>query len=244
MSGSRVFNGTSDIITMATSASFDTLGGNLTIAAWVFLTDSTVTHAIFGAGDGGTPILRVDQGLALEGLVMGATSGFTSSNTAASVMPFMTWTHIAMTYDDAGTPRAVRLYINGVETSYATQDTVVGAEQYGTGFPSFIGTDIISEFYQGSIAELRVYNTAASPAQVATIAANTTGDPNAAGLAANLVAYLHLCGVTSPELDSSGNGNSGVLTGTTTGTASPGYSGCPAGGGTFVPQAGAFLVGF
>lgn len=224
---SRIFNGTSDIITLATSPSLDTLGGNLAIMAWVLLTDSTVTHAIFGAGDGGTPILRVDQGLALEGLVMGATSGFTSSNTAAFGMPFMVWTHIAMTYDDAGSPRAVRLYINGVETSYATQDTVVGAEQYGTGFPSFLGTDIIDEFYQGNMAELRVYNIAPSPAQVAAIAADTTGDPNAGGIGASLVAYLHLCGSTSPEPDASGNGNAGVLTGTTQGPNSPGFA-CPA----------------
>ena len=226
MAGSRTFNGTSDVITLSPSASIDTMGGNLTIAAWIFLTDSTTGHAIWGNDGGGTPILRIDAGLVLEGLVMGATSGFTGSTSVPFAVPINAWAHVAMTYDDGG-DRRVHLYINGAEVSpYSGTDTVVGAEQFTTGFGAFIGNDIVPELFQGSLAEIRVYNAALSAGQIATIAADTAGTVNAAGAGASLVAYLHLCGITSPEPDASGNGNTGALTGTGGGTASPGYSGC------------------
>jgi Concanavalin A-like lectin/glucanases superfamily len=220
---SRTFNGTSDVITLAASASMNTLGGNLSIMAWIFLTDSTTGHAIFGAGDGGTPILRTDAGLVLEGFV--DNNSFTSSTTLPFALALNTWTHVAMTYNDS-TDRKVHLYINGSETAYSSQPAVPGPEGYGTGFPTFIGNDIVPEFWKGNLAEIRAYNIALSPSQIAAVAADTTGNPNVGGLASNLVAYLHLCGSTSPEPDASGNGNVGVLTGTTAGPNSPGFS-CP-----------------
>jgi hypothetical protein len=225
MAGSRTFNGTSDVITQSTSTSLNTLGGNVTIAAWIYLTDSTTGHAIWGGGGAGCPILRIDAGLAIEGLI--DNNSFSGSNTAPGAMSLNTWTHVAMTYNDI-TDRLVHLYVNGVEVSPVASSSPPGAEGYDTGVSRTIGNDVISEFFQGRLAELRLYNIALSGAQIAAVAADTTGNPNVSGLAANLVAYLHLCGLTSPEPDASGNGNVGILTGTGTGTASPGYGGCSA----------------
>jgi|SRR5665213_608023 len=245
MAGSRIFNGTSDLITLNPSASISSMGPGLSLCAWIYLTDiGGNSDVVFTLSTIAVPIdvyLLVNAGGngALSGSV--AVNSPNASSTGTTAITLSTWTHVALTYDQA-TDQFVHLYVNGVEDTYFSQTQGGASFESLSGATAYIGTDEGGDFFTGSISEARLYNTALTSLQIAAIAADTSGNPNAGSAAANLVAYLHLCGITSPEPDSSGNSNTGALTGTTAGSASPGYSGCGASA-SFVPQVGAFCVG-
>ena len=230
MAGSRTFNGTSDNIALASSASLSGITTEISLAAWVYLTDtlggddiiwsfSTVAVPDF------TAYLQINTGGngALSGGI--AVNSPNASSTGTTAILLNVWTHVAMTYNQL-TDQLVHLYVNGVEDTYVFQSQGGATIEPFTGTTVAIGTDNEGDFFAGRLSEARIYNTALTTPQVAAVAADTTGNPNAGGVGASLVAYLHLCGVTSPEPDASGNGNVGNLTGTTAGTASPGYGGC------------------
>lgn len=220
---SRVFNGTSDFITINASATMDQLLPAYTIASWVFL--EAANEGLFAMAN-----LSFDNDAntnGLESIVQTSASGALSV-APNDAMPLGSWHHIATTYNDSG-DRLTRIYVDGVETSYtASRTAATGTADTVVGFPFLIGTDGFNDFAEGMVAELRVYKAALTGVQIAAIAADTTGNPNAGGAQVSLIAYLHLCGMASPEPDSSGNSNVGILTGTTGGANSPGYSGCGA----------------
>jgi hypothetical protein len=152
--------------------------------------------------------------------------GAQSASTVGIPIGVNTWTHIAVTYDST-TDGITRIYINGVEVSYSIQNPFSGPFQDDSGGGYWIGNDgSDSVAFGGDIAEFAIWNIALTSGQVAALAASTTG---AGGIqSANLVGYWHLCGLVSPEPDSSGNGNSGVLSTNPPlpGPNSPGFSGC------------------
>lgn len=140
------------------------------------------------------------------------------------------WQHVAFTYSFSG-DRKVRIYINGVEVSYAFQQTG-GAGEYpddsSEGF--YIGGDTLNQGgsagFNGLIAEVAIWNVALSAEQIAQVAASVSGA--SVVLPGNLAGYWHLCGLQSPEPDSSGNSNFGILSenAPTQSENSPGFSSC------------------
>ena len=238
MAGSRTFNGTSDIITLATSASIDSMitAAEFTLIAWVYVTDTNPGNSDMiwnfgGNGPGVTFYLNCGPTNGqLNGFVQTGNFDMNCNSTVVSGLAANQWVNVAMTYKDTsvGGDSIAHLYFGGVEVTYAHEVPGTGGLSLTTGQSAFIGTDNNGDFLLGNISEARTYNLSLSAGQIAAIAADTTGDPNAGGAQANLVAYLHLCGTASPEPDTSGNANVGILTGTGTGSASPGYSGCVA----------------
>lgn len=135
-----------------------------------------------------------------------------------------TWSHVAATWNSGG-DGVPRLYINGVEVTYSGQQRISKTAPTGDqGDGWWMGSDGFGDDWEGNIAEVAIYSTALSSLAVAALAAATTGATGSP------VGYWHLCGTASPEPDSSGNGNDGVLSvpSPTAGGNSPGYSSCTA----------------
>jgi hypothetical protein len=144
--GSIVFNGTSTFVPIGTPLS---AGTDFTKEAWV---NADVVTA------GGRNILSSasnvfwNNGSTLSGGVGGTFNHVTSSSFPATV-----WRHVVLTFDDA--VNTMRLYINGVQVSQntgVTQSYISQTERIGA---HFFGGNPVS-FWDGKIAEVRVYTEA------------------------------------------------------------------------------------
>jgi hypothetical protein len=144
--GSIVFNGTSTFVPIGTPLSN---GTNFTKEAWV---NADVVTA------GGRNILSSasnvfwNNGSTLSGGVGGTFNHVTSAN-----FPTAVWRHVVLTFDDAS--NTMRLYINGAQVSENTGVTlsyVSEIERIGAHF--FSGNPV--SFWDGKIAEVRVYTEA------------------------------------------------------------------------------------
>jgi hypothetical protein len=80
----------------------------------------------------------------------------------AAGLPLGTWSHVAVTYDGANQ----RLYVNGVQVASRAQ---TGSMALGNG-PLRIGGNgsWATEFFQGLIDDVRVYNRALTATEIAT----------------------------------------------------------------------------
>lgn len=224
---SRLFDGTGNqYITTPASAVYNNLTKE-TLAGWFYIT------AYSGIDSSGPLIVKDPNGIAnglYETNLTPATASFQYSSQAkiaisnnSNTLPLATWFHLAATWDSTTGAKKGLIYINGVEVSgYSAQQAgTLANSDSADGY--YFGSDTLGDNYTGYMAELAVWNKALSGAEVAALAASTTG---AAGVAAaNLVGYWHLLGTTSPEPDSTSNGNVGTLFGSPTqGPNSPGYT--------------------
>jgi hypothetical protein len=148
--GSIVFNGTSTIVTIGQPLSS---GTNYTMEAWVTADVVTGARNILSSSSN----VFWNNGSTLSGGVGGAFSLVTSSS-----FPTNTWRHLTLTFND--TTNTMRLYINGTQVSQnlsVTQGYVSETLRIGSHF----GVNPIS-FWDGKIAQVRVYNTDLSAAGV------------------------------------------------------------------------------
>jgi hypothetical protein len=168
------FDGANDYV-MAGSAAALKIAGDLTYAAWIFVGAGAgqrvvVSNFVFnGAASSGTA-LRVNAGGTLQ-FYTGHAAGFSSATTAAAV-PVGIWTHVAVV--KSGTN--VSFFFSGahVQTSGAITQQAVAAGDF------VIGQDGAGALYwNGMLADVRVYAAALTPGEIASIYADTA-PPNAA----------------------------------------------------------------
>lgn len=92
--------------------------------------------------------------------------GYTSANNSA---PLNQWTHAVVTWDGSvGNANNVRIYINGVETTYQISDTGLGSLESDSGNNFTIGARSIigsERYFDGIIDEVRVYNRVITPSE-------------------------------------------------------------------------------
>ena len=69
------------------------------------------------------------------------------------------WSHLALTYDGV----RMRLYVNGAQV---TERLLTGTITASTGVLRLGGNSVWSEFFQGQLDELRVYNRALGAAEI------------------------------------------------------------------------------
>jgi hypothetical protein len=194
------FNGRTSYLTMGAATA--TLGASaFTLEAWIYRTGAGNTTS---TGTGGVtsaiPIIAKGRGeadgdnrdcnyflgidSATNRLVAdfeaapasGVTAGQNYPVSGTSALPFNTWTHVAATYDPAGTDgEKWKLFINGVkDTSSATSgvNTIDNATPRADSIQHFsIGSALTSAgtaagFFQGLIDEVRVWNIARTPAEI------------------------------------------------------------------------------
>ncbi|HEY4799248.1 MAG TPA: LamG-like jellyroll fold domain-containing protein, partial [Bacteroidia bacterium] len=160
LAASLNFDGVNDSVTVYPAPTLDNLASTaITIEAWVYNTNGGVSSIVRKTGD---------YNLYLNGNVLNAEiwpNGIGDptweSITGSTVIPQNTWTHVALTWNK-GTGTAA-LYVNGIAESITTNTgSVSGAERFYIGASS-----IYSQFFQGSLDELRVWNIDRTPAQIA-----------------------------------------------------------------------------
>lgn len=199
--GSIVFNGTSTFVSIGSPLSN---GTDFTKEAWVYADVVTSSRNILSSANN----VFWNNGSTLSGGVGGSFSVVTSSS-----FPAGEWRHVALTFDDSA--NTMTLYINGVQVSQntnVTQTYTSEVERIGSHF--FSGNPV--SFWDGKIAQVRVYNTALSNSNILqnfNVTKSTFGY-----ITANTVIDLDasIYSGSGNWLDQSGNDNDGVANGSPT----------------------------
>lgn len=159
--GCIVFNGTSTVVPIGTPLAS---GANYTLEAWVFASSVAGNHNIISSLSN---VFFISSGTLLGG-VGGSFSLVSSAN-----FPINVWKHVALTFNDAA--NTMTLFINGTQVSQNTNITQSYIEQTLRIGSHFSGS-APSSFWNGRIAQARVYNTALSAANVLTNFNATKGE--------------------------------------------------------------------
>jgi hypothetical protein len=153
------FDGINDWVTVADAASLD-LTNQLTVEAWVFPTalnswetvvlkeaPGELVYALYGDNDARRPGAWVRVG------------GVSTSAVGPAALPLNAWTHLAMTYDGA----QVRLFVNGALVRSVAR---TGSMSNSTGPLRIGGNAVWTEFFNGTIDEVRIYNRALTASEI------------------------------------------------------------------------------
>lgn len=199
------FDGNSSKVTLPSIQA----GTNMSIAAWIKKNTSTGQRSFFSSRSGGTY-------LGLNGAKIflyennATPKGITSSS---DVIQIGQWQHIVATSDGSITT----FYVNGVQVYQANQTRPGGSGGAGIGWDPEIGT----EFWDGIIDEVRVYNRALSATEIANLYKQGETVVNSSQnnkLTNGLVGFWSFNGRdidwgTNTAYDRSGQGNNGTIGG-------------------------------
>ena len=162
------FDGTDDYVSMPATANIPVGNTSYTVEAWINI-GSPANQGIIGWGDYATTDAVTALRLTMNGIDV------VHQGDDLSVIAALTgaWHHVAATFD--GTTRT--LYIDG---SVAGSDTPSGTHSVPNANNLTIGVTNGTEFFTGSIDEVRVWNVARSQAEIqagmdATLAGNELG---------------------------------------------------------------------
>ena len=176
-----VFNGSSSEIEVSSNV----LNINtISVSAWINLGTTSGFQQIVSnyAADNKGWGLRINDG------------GYLSYNTAVNVITSSTallantWHHVALTIDSSG--NSTKLYINGSEDS----STTYTAPTYGASNTNFhIGSlgNLNTQYFNGSIDQVRIFNTALTQSQVTTLARGIATSYSGAATNVNFNGHLN-----------------------------------------------------
>jgi hypothetical protein len=159
--GALSFNGSSNVVSVPDSNSLDLTSG-MTLEAWVKPTTlgafktvvlkeapGDLSYGMYASSAyGGSGVSRPSAWIA--GTDVGATTA----------LPTASWSHLAATYDRT----SFKLYINGTQVA---SKAFTGAITPSAGALKIGGNSIWGEYFNGQIDEIRVYNRALSPSEIA-----------------------------------------------------------------------------
>ena len=152
ISGSILFNGSSQYLSRATNAAFNPGGSNYTVEAWIYITSYADANQIFsvmdsgeGGGDGSYGFGTFNNNGRLY-FVAGATNYL---DTTGPVVPLNTWSHVALVR--SGT--TYRVWLNG-STSTSTVQTL--NMNGGGGMRIGRGRGTSTNYFNGYISNLRM----------------------------------------------------------------------------------------
>ena len=218
------FDGVDDYATIPASASINDLHyDDFSVSAWIKINGHTTNSGdtnwrariaskrdFTGSTNKGW-IWSISDDKALRFIVLG-TSSYPISESAVNSLTVGTVHHVVATYDSSA--GKIRLYIDGTEVTYVTQDIVPGVTPESDAAAPLIigdGQDTINHHFNGVIDNFHINNTLLTPDM---ILANYN---TAANL--NLVAHYKLDETSGTiAYDSSGNGLNGTMFGTLSGT--------------------------
>ncbi len=157
--GALSFNGTSSTVVVPDAATLDLTTG-MTLEAWVRPNVSSgwrtvtmkeqpgnLTYGLYANTTANRPVIEVHVG------------GSVRSLAGTSILPTLTWTHLATTFDGA----TLRLYVNGTQVS---QLPLAGSLATSASPLRIGGNAIWGEWFNGLIDEVRVYNRALGAAEI------------------------------------------------------------------------------
>jgi len=197
------FDGTDDVVEVADANDLD-FGDSFTLEAWVKPdttgawrpavtkeTNDSIAYQLYAAGENREPEAYVGHG-----------SSTFSTATAEEVLTEDSWSHLALSYDGSD----LRLYVNGeleaTEPSASAQDS--------TGPLMLGGTEVLDEYFDGILDEVRLYNRALTETEVEVDLATAIQTPPAEPVAV----YSFDEGEGRTTADSVG-GHSGTISGAT-----------------------------
>jgi Concanavalin A-like lectin/glucanases superfamily len=159
--GGLVFDGVNDWVSVADHGSLDVSSG-LTLEAWVRPS---------GGSSWRTVVLKERSGGLVYGLYERTGSRGPSGHVqvgggeprarASGLLPVGVWSHLASTFDGS----VVRVFVNGVQVASSSAVGVVGVSG---GVLRLGGNAVWSEWFAGTLDDVRVYSRALSPAQIQT----------------------------------------------------------------------------
>jgi len=158
------FDGSDDVVSLGTATAIDDLPtGGMSISTWIYPTSigENSRGIILAKNSGATPssgwILQTVATNAIKFSVDGSTD--LVRQTSNSTITLNAWNHVVLTWDGVITTAAsADIYINGVETSYAT--TTNGAAIVSDAASTmYLGNDSAgTSTFAGTIDETKVYN--------------------------------------------------------------------------------------
>ena len=168
------FDGSDDYVDAGTGSSITNLPDSaaFTAEAWVKFDSlpvgNDVQNNIFGKSD------STDHKWHIGVRGNGSTTNLNSSinNVAISrssdTISTNTWYHLVMVYDDNASSRVINLYLNGSEVSYSTQNAMTGSYSADSSNELRFGSySNDTAFTDGLIDNVRIYDYARTPAQIA-----------------------------------------------------------------------------
>ena len=198
-------NGSSQFFDAADNSTLS-ITGKLTLAAWILPDVVTGTHEIVGKFDGANESYLLSQEVDEIRMYIDSASNYQTTNAANLVAG--TIYHVAGVYDSAS--QTVNLYVNGTLMASTTSGTIPSSIGDDTGEFAVGAQDTgatAANYFDGQIDDVRVYNRAFSPNEVAALYNWAPGPTIYFKLDENTG--------TSTVNDSSGNSYSGTLSGIT-----------------------------
>ena len=198
-------NGSSQYVSVAASAILTP--SSFTLEAWIKV-PGTGTQTIVSRGDGSNGsitdyILQLSNDGASSGNEVSLFAGGAWDDSVSTV-PINTWTHVAVTFDG----RNKQFYINGVLDRTVPRTNAIYSTPTSPLYIGRQGSVCDCNFFNGLIAEVRLWSTVRTAAQINGDMSFLQFESQPAGL----VAYYHLDeGSGTTAIDSSGNFNNGTL---------------------------------
>lgn len=193
--------------------------GTMTAWAWVYRTSNGANQVICRKGSGW--LFQIDNGPG-EGairLIVFRTVATDFISTSAAV-PLNTWTFVAATYEDAASPK-VKLYSGTQTVAAALLGTTTATAGSGTYTADAAANLYVSDPTTAIIGQIRrggVSSAALTLAQIRYLQFSTLAE--AAAMTGTKLCWEYVSS-TNYATDQSGNGNTGTLTGATTGSSDP-----------------------
>jgi hypothetical protein len=191
------FDGSNDWVTVSDDVGLD-LSGAMTLAAWVRPdsvtgwrtvllkeTGNGLAYGLYSSDDEGLPSVYINTG------------GTDIAATGPESLSAGTWSHLAATYDGS----SLRLYVNG--QLVATRN-ITGSIVTSNGPLRFGGNAIWGEHLDGSLDEVRIYNTVLTANEIAELSSSTNRPPiaqpdNALAPAASAIIINVLANDSDPD---------------------------------------------
>lgn len=227
-------DGTNSFMSVVDHADLDVAPGqSKTITCWVKTTSTATARIIAKRSNSSTqnPSTAGTNGTGYEiWMGNGANVGKVAGNAAAwntansSAQTFSTtgynavasndgvWHHLAAVFDNTSTNKTVTFYVDGINPNLRA-GTFSGTYDFSTGVALVIGAATNNtNFFTGQVDNVRIWNKAMTPAELATDMSTTVSGPTT-----NLLAgwdFENVVGSTVPDI--SGNNHPGTLNGNAT----------------------------
>jgi hypothetical protein len=150
--------------------------GAVTVSAWIYPRSAGEAGKarIVDKANSTTPTNGWILYLTGDGRQLQFVADYTTTNltrvSAAGVLAFNTWQHVAVTWDGSPSASGVRLYLNGVEVAYSASTSAAGTRVDDALEDLKIGNDKSrARTFNGRIDEVQVWNRALSASEVAAL---------------------------------------------------------------------------
>ena len=174
---SYAFDGSNDYVVCGSDSSIDNIfDGGGTIMGWIKAESDgggnfgrIISKESGANGTDGWSLTVEDEGSGTVDInfMAGHSTTYGRWTTASREVTLNTWTHFALVYDDDSVSNNPTLYINGVSVTLTEVSTPVGTKSTDASQNLYIGASTLAaRHFDGNIADIAMFNTALTAAQV------------------------------------------------------------------------------